>query len=154
MENETPYAPGTPFIFSESNILETLDFDNTFVPKNESLLGQSTYVMEYDAEIIDESTVIDRNETITHEAQKSLIKSYLEETKIEPVVFRQKEKEPQQNATMPKISFSPAIKTVMTDKKIVEQDDFSINAWAEFQMSLKSNFLVLKTGKFIFNEIR
>ena len=141
------------FTSYQSNNLETLDFDNTFIPKN-SLLSQSTYVMEFESEVVEESTLVDQNDNTRHEAQKSLIKSCLEETKIEPVVFRQKEKEPQQNTIIPKISFSPAIKTVMAQKQIAEEENFSINAWAEFQMTLKSNFLVLKTGKFMSNELR
>jgi len=45
---------------------------------------------------------------------------------------------------------SPFIKTVVAERKITDQEKFNMNAWAELQDILKSNYFVIRNGKLVF----
>ncbi len=55
----------------------------------------------------------------------------------------------EEEAKMRKVSTTPFIKTVMADAEVVDATGFSMYNWIELQAILKSNYFVVKNGKFI-----
>jgi len=55
----------------------------------------------------------------------------------------------EEEAKMRKVSTTPFIKTVMADAEVVDATGFSMYNWIELQAILKSNYFVVRNGKFI-----
>lgn len=86
------------------------------------------------------------------DAEISLLNEYALEKKISDIQSSPRKGIEEENEPLSRRSSTPFIKTVMAERTIADYDKFTMYAWSEFQELLKSNFFVIKNGKFFLHE--
>lgn len=123
-----------------------MDTSNTFFPHTNSLLSnRSTLESDID-QIYKDTQLIDQVSTDANS------KTGIEDSFTADSVRKKKssDSEGEGNNFLFRRESSPFIKTVMAERTITDYDKFNMHAWAEFQEILKSNFFIIKSGKFKF----